>query len=236
MARRLADDGDVGGTPRRSVADLLREAGIDENTAPRRRRRFIEEDEEPTTGEPSDDVPQAPAPASDPVPEAESVPEVESDSAAERARTPEADLRPEAEPDSDGQAKSPIDRVDGQAPYAEPAGVPDESGTPEAAAALPTKPAREHSGAAHWTLAIGEVILATAIGVGLSFVFRLLWDIAPYAAAVLAPVVICAVVAIVGFSRKKMGLGSIPLSLLLLVLFVTALLVVIPAAWVLTSP
>ena len=88
----------------------------------------------------------------------------------------------------------------------------------------------------HWTLAIGEVILAVAIGVGLSFVFRLLWDIAPYAAAVLAPVVICAVVAIVGFGRKKMGLGSIPLSLLLLVLFVTALLVVIPAAWVLTAP
>lgn len=172
MARRLADDG-VPGTSRRSVADVLREAGIEQDTGPLRRRRwrwrFIEEGDEAAIGSSSGDVP-----ALNPEPE------------------PAPDLGLKPEPDAKPEPAQPT---------------------------KPLQPSRERSGAAHWALAIGEVILAIAISVGLSFVFRLLWDIAPYAAAVLAPIVICAVVAIVGYSRKKMGSGSIPFDLLLVVLF-----------------
>lgn len=125
--------------------------------------------------------------------------------------------------DSDSSAGS--DEISQPSPPSEPESVDN----------APEKAAHERSSAVHWMLAIGEVVLAVAIGVGLSYVFRLLWDITPYVASVLAPVVICAVVGIVGLSRKKLGLGAIPLGLLLLVLFVTALLVVVPAAWVLNG-
>lgn len=91
------------------------------------------------------------------------------------------------------------------------------------------------SGATSWLLAVGEVVLAIVIGAGLAYVFRLLWDIYPYVAAVIAPVVICGVIGIVGYTRKRLNQGSIPLSLLLVILFITGLLVVLPAAWVMTT-
>ncbi|MEO6956169.1 MAG: hypothetical protein ABI137_05435 [Antricoccus sp.] len=93
----------------------------------------------------------------------------------------------------------------------------------------------DHSAATSWLLAIGEVVLAIVIGAGLAYVFRLLWDIYPYVAAVIAPLVICGVIGVVGLARKRLRQGAIPLPLLLVILFITGLLVVLPAAWVMTT-
>lgn len=93
----------------------------------------------------------------------------------------------------------------------------------------------DQSATTSWFLAIGEVVLAIVIGAGLAYVFRLLWDIYPYVAAVIAPLVICGVIGVVGLARKRLRQGAIPLSLLLVILFITGLLVVLPAAWVMTT-
>lgn len=242
MARRSADNAD--GVPKISVADLLREAGIDESR-PRRHRRKLDDADSPV------ELPAAIEPEPEPDPDPEPDPEPEPEPEPVRGPSPEPEPEhspePETEPEPDNDREAPEDRAladahdDGDS--IDSTGVVSDNPSGESAAthrraeSAPeqARRQREHSGAVHWALAVGEVLLAVVIGVGLSYVFRLMWDIAPYGAAILAPVVICAVVGIVGFSRKKMGLGAIPLTLLLLVLFVTSLLVVLPAAWVLTA-
>lgn len=120
---------------------------------------------------------------------------------------------------------------------------PDET-TPTATTPAPTPaptPAEKAASApakstsfVHYLLALGELILAVALGLGLSYLFRQLWDFTPYVAAVAAPVAVCGLVGVVGVVRKRLHLGAVPLGLLLVILFVATLLVVLPAAWVIS--
>lgn len=106
---------------------------------------------------------------------------------------------------------------------------------PTPAAAPATEPATaKRASAVHYLLALGELILAVALGLGLSYLFRQLWDFTPYVAAVAAPVAVCGLVGVVGAVRKRLHLGAVPLGLLLVILFVATLLVVLPAAWVIS--
>lgn len=87
-----------------------------------------------------------------------------------------------------------------------------------------------------WKVAAGEVLLAVALGTGLSYGFRVLWRWQPYVAAVAAPICICLAVGLVGIIRARRGYPMMPFAVLLLILFVLTVLVTLPAAWVMAAP
>lgn len=240
MARRSSDESD--GKPRRSVADLRAAAGMD-TSAPRHRRALRENIESGSEPGGEDQSPQAEPSRAD----AEAAqPPVSAE--ADAARPPvtgevaETVLTPPASGEA-AEADPPAPKGSGEAAAAE---QDESSSTPEAADAPPTlEPADPVTGemaatqsttpqtGAPPTLMVLEVVLAAVLGFALSYVYRLLWDLQAYLAAITAPLVLCGVVLIVGAARRRLGHGAIPLPLLLLILFVVTLLVMLPAAWVL---
>ncbi|SCX46407.1 hypothetical protein SAMN03159343_1797 [Klenkia marina] len=86
-----------------------------------------------------------------------------------------------------------------------------------------------------WARFVGELVLALAVGVGVYYLFTVLWELLPYAAVVAAPLAIAGMVGGVAFWRSKHGQGPLPTRVLLLLLFAGTLLVVVPAAGLLAA-
>jgi hypothetical protein len=86
-----------------------------------------------------------------------------------------------------------------------------------------------------WVRFVGELVLALAVGVGVYYLFTVLWELLPYVAVVAAPVAIAGMVGGVSFWRSRHGQGPLPTRVLLLLLFAGALLVVVPAAGLLSG-
>ncbi|GAB3306259.1 hypothetical protein EK0264_05600 [Epidermidibacterium keratini] len=93
----------------------------------------------------------------------------------------------------------------------------------------PPEPARSS-----WVSIVIELVLVLVLGAALTFGFRLLWVASPYAAAIAAPLCLCLAIGVVLGVRMRRGAPSMPVGQLLLVVFVFALLVALPAAWALS--
>ncbi|GHE11078.1 hypothetical protein [Klenkia taihuensis] len=86
-----------------------------------------------------------------------------------------------------------------------------------------------------WVRFAGELVLALAVGVGLYYLFTVLWELQPYVAVVAAPLAITGLVGGVSAWRQRRGQGPVGLRLLLVLLFAGTLLCVVPAAGLLAG-
>jgi len=98
--------------------------------------------------------------------------------------------------------------------------VPDEI---ESAAALP-------SGALSWAILAVELLAALGLGVAAWYAFSALWDLMPYVAAFIGPLVVTGLVAVAGALRARTGRNPLGLPTLCILVFAGTVLVVLPAA------
>ncbi len=128
-----------------------------------------------------------------------------------------------------------------------PAGVGSRSGSPDVPSTGPIpkvvlaaqedddEPLTAAQNAVAWARFVGELVLALAVGVGVYYLFTVLWELLPYAAVVAAPLAIAGMVGGVSFWRGRHGQGPMETRLLVLLLFAGTLLVVVPAAGLLAG-
>jgi membrane protein YdbS with pleckstrin-like domain len=86
-----------------------------------------------------------------------------------------------------------------------------------------------------WLRFAGELLLAVAIGVGTYFGFTVLWELMPYVALVAAPLVLTALVAGVAAWRHRREEAQLGVRLLAVLVFAGTLLVIAPAAGLLSA-
>jgi hypothetical protein len=86
-----------------------------------------------------------------------------------------------------------------------------------------------------WVRFAGELLLAVAVGVGTYFGFTLLWELMPYVAVVAAPLVLTGLVAGVAAWRHRREQAQLGVPLLAVLVFAGTLLVIAPAAGLLTA-
>ena len=139
-------------------------------------------------------------------------------------------------------ADRPAHPATGRIPAARPASEDEQAGTRAGRASGraagegtggAAAPAAEPAGSSTvlaWARFVGEMVLALAGGVGVYFAFTLLWQLAPWAAVVVAPLVVTGLVAGAAWWRQRRGEGPLGLRLLAVLLFAGTLLVVAPAA------
>ena len=239
---------DTGG---RSLADILREAGVESPRAGRRRRDTGEEPvarqrgsrggdgdtgrvaEAPAYGRRAGDTGKTPpiAPA-DPVKARVRTP---ADPLAVRSRPP-ADLPAPPRRGSDGPSTAAIP---GLRPSRKP-GVPGAPGADEGPSTGPIPVIRDDDppllddepagGALAWLRFAGELVVALAAGVGIYLLFTVLWEQLPRATVVIAPLAVTALVGAVGAWRHRFGGEALGLRLVVVLVFAGTLLTVAPAA------
>jgi hypothetical protein len=81
-----------------------------------------------------------------------------------------------------------------------------------------------------WLRFAGELVIALAAGVGIYFMFNVLWENLPYLAVLLAPFAVTALVGGVTFWRQRMGHEPVGAKLLVVLVFAGTLLTIVPAA------
>jgi hypothetical protein len=81
-----------------------------------------------------------------------------------------------------------------------------------------------------WARFLGELVIALAAGVGIYFLFNVLWENLPYVAVLLAPFAVTALVGGVTFWRQRMGHEPVGSRLLVVLVFAGTLLTIVPAA------
>ena len=86
-----------------------------------------------------------------------------------------------------------------------------------------------------WLRFAGELVIALAAGVGIYFLFTVIWEMLPYLAVVVSPLAITALVAGVGAYRHKMARDPVGPKLLAVLVFAGVLLTVAPAAGLLAA-
>ncbi|SDG02408.1 hypothetical protein [Klenkia brasiliensis] len=86
-----------------------------------------------------------------------------------------------------------------------------------------------------WARFAGELVVALAVGVGLYYLFTVLWELQPYVAVVAAPLAITGLVGGAAAWRQRQGQGQLGLWVLLVLLFAGTLLCVVPAAGLLSG-
>ena len=86
-----------------------------------------------------------------------------------------------------------------------------------------------------WVRFAGELLLAVAVGVGTYFGFTVLWELMPYVAVVAAPLVLTGLVAGVAAWRHRREQAQLGVPLLAVLVFAGTLLVIAPAAGLLTA-
>ena len=239
---------DTGG---RSLAEILREAGIESAARANRRRRPDDSDDSGIRQRGSG--PPAPegregygrrrsdlATTDAPVRERRAAPR-ESNTAAIPG------LRPERKPGVPPTAASPAPPRERRAP--EP-----ERRAPEAERRVPERPRMSDTGpipvvraedledevtpresALAWLRFAGELVIALAAGVGVYFAATVLWEQLPQLAVVLAPLAVTGLVAGVGVWRQRMGREPMGLKLLAVLVFAGTLLTIAPAAGLLSG-
>jgi ABC-type Na+ efflux pump permease subunit len=85
-----------------------------------------------------------------------------------------------------------------------------------------------------WARFAGELLLAVAVGVGTYFAFTVLWELMPYVALVAAPLVLTGLVAGVAAWRHRREQAQLSVRLLAVLVFAATLLVIAPAAQLLS--
>lgn len=121
-------------------------------------------------------------------------------------------------------------------PGAAPSGAPDLASTgPIPKIVLPAdeaevEPLTAAQSALAWARFLAELVLALAVGVGVYYLFTVLWQLLPYLAVVAAPVAVTGLVGGVSAWRRSRGQPQLDLRVLLLLLFAATLLVIVPAA------
>jgi hypothetical protein len=90
-------------------------------------------------------------------------------------------------------------------------------------------------GALAWLRFGGELVVALAAGVGIYFLFTVLWELLPYLAVVLAPLAVAALVAGVGVWRQRQDKEHVGVRLLGILVFAGTLLTIAPAAGLLSG-
>jgi ABC-type Na+ efflux pump permease subunit len=86
-----------------------------------------------------------------------------------------------------------------------------------------------------WARFAGELLLAVAVGVGTYFAFTVLWELVPYVALVAAPLALTGLVAGVAAWRHRREQAQLGVRLLAVLVFAGTLLVIAPAAQLLSA-
>lgn len=94
----------------------------------------------------------------------------------------------------------------------------------------PVEPLTAAQSALAWTRFLAELVLALALGVGVYYLFTVLWQVLPYLAVVAAPLAVTGLVGGVSAWRRRRGAPQPDLWVLLLLLFAATLVVIVPAA------
>ena len=105
----------------------------------------------------------------------------------------------------------------------------------EAAAAEAAEPLTGRQSALAWARFAGELVVALAVGIGVYFLFTVLWELMPYVALVAAPLTVTALVAGVAAWRQRSGQGQLGVRLLAVLLLAGTVLVIAPAAGLLAG-
>lgn len=247
-------DPETGG---RSLADILREAGVESPKTGRRRRGETGEEpavrqrgsrgdgdtgrvaDAPAYGRRAGDTGKTPpvAPA-DPVKARVRAP---ADPLARRVTPSTADLPTSVERRSDGPSTAAIP---GLRPSRKP-GVPGAPGADSGPSTGPIPVVRDDDpplledepagGALAWLRFAGELVVALAAGVGIYLLFTVLWEQLPRITVVIAPLAVTALVGAVGAWRHRFGGEALGLRLIIVLVFAGTLLTVAPAASLLGS-
>jgi hypothetical protein len=90
-------------------------------------------------------------------------------------------------------------------------------------------------GAVAWLRFIGELVLALAAGVGIYFLFTVLWQQLPYVAVLLAPVAVAGLVGGVSAWRQRQDREPAGARLVAVLVFAGTLLTIAPAAGLLST-
>jgi hypothetical protein len=104
--------------------------------------------------------------------------------------------------------------------------------TDDAAGAEETTP---REGAMAWVRFAGELVIALAAGVGIYFLFTVIWEMLPHLAMLVAPLAVTGLVAGIGAYRHRVGRGPVGPRLLAVLVFAGVLLTVAPAAGLLAG-
>jgi len=86
-----------------------------------------------------------------------------------------------------------------------------------------------------WVRFGGELVIALAAGVGIYFLFTVIWEMLPHLAVLVAPLAVTGLVAGVGAYRHKMSREPVGPKLLAVLVFAGTLLTVAPAAGLLAT-
>ncbi|HEX2075707.1 MAG TPA: hypothetical protein VHF92_18160 [Geodermatophilus sp.] len=97
------------------------------------------------------------------------------------------------------------------------------------------EPLGPREGALAWLRFGGELVVALAAGVGIYFLFTVLWELLPHLAVVLAPLAVTALVGGVGAWRQRGGREPAGLRLIAVLVFAGTLLTIAPAAGLLAA-
>jgi hypothetical protein len=81
-----------------------------------------------------------------------------------------------------------------------------------------------------WLRFAGELVIALATGVGVYFLATVLWEMAPYAAILLVPLAVTGLVSGVGYWRQRQGHEQLGFRLLAILVLAGTLLTIAPAA------
>ncbi|WP_222194374.1 hypothetical protein [Modestobacter italicus] len=104
-----------------------------------------------------------------------------------------------------------------------------------AAGTAEPEPLTGRDGVLAWARFVGELVVALAVGVGVYFLFTVLWELVPYGALVAAPLTITGLIAGVAAWRKRQGQGPLGVQLLAVLLLAATVLVIAPAAGLLAA-
>jgi hypothetical protein len=86
-----------------------------------------------------------------------------------------------------------------------------------------------------WARFAGELVIALAAGVGIYFLFTVIWETLPHLAMLVAPLAVTGLVAGIGAYRHRVGRGPVGPRLLAVLVFAGVLLTVAPAAGLLAA-
>lgn len=248
---------DTGG---RSLAEILREAGIESAARTARRRRVDDDDtgirqrraDDTAASERtgygrrrSDQQASAPAPARAPRSPRRSA-------AADPVTAAIPGLRPDRKPGvpQHSQPVPPLRRPDDTAAGAQrvtarTAGstAADRAGNPSTGP-IPVVRAGDvdtdlestpRESALAWLRFAGELAIALAVGVGIYFAATVIWEIVPYLALVLAPLAVTGLVSGVNLWRQRQGAEPVGARMLAVLVFAGTLLTIAPAAGLLAT-
>jgi hypothetical protein len=145
-------------------------------------------------------------------------------------------LRPSRKPGVPGTTTAPAAAARGTGPATGPSTGPIPVGRADDDAPLTEDEALgPKEGALAWLRFGGELVVALAVGVGIYFLFTVLWELLPYLAVVLAPLAVAGLVAGVGAWRQRQDKEHAGVRLVGVLVFAGTLLTIAPAAGLLSG-